>query len=49
MAYLNLLYRRKADQVESPAERETLVKKADGLVEKVKEIKQRKMEEAPAR
>ncbi len=49
MAYLNLLYRRKADQVESPTEREALVKKADELVEKVKEIKQRKMEEAPAK
>ncbi len=44
MAYLNLLYRRKADQVATPEERDTLIKKADELVEKVKEIKQRKME-----
>jgi tetratricopeptide (TPR) repeat protein len=44
MAYLNLLYRRKADQVESLEERENLQKQADALVEKVKEIKQRKME-----
>ncbi len=44
MAYLNLLYRRKADQVASTEEREALLKQADDLVEKVKAIKQRKME-----
>jgi len=48
MAYLNLLYRRKADQVASPQEREALLKEADELVEKVKEIRQKKSE-APAR
>lgn len=44
MAYLNLLYRRKADMVESAEERATLLKQADDLVDKVKEIKQRRME-----
>ncbi len=44
MAYLNLLYRRKADMVVSADEREALIKQADELVDKVKEIKQRKME-----
>lgn len=44
MAYLNLLDRRKADMVASNEERENLLKQADALVEKVKEIKQRKME-----
>ncbi len=48
LAYLNLLLRRKADQVASLEERDTLLKRADALVEKVKEIKQRKME-APAK
>ncbi len=48
MAYLNLLYRRKADQVASMDERDNLQRQADALVDKVKEIKQRKME-APAR
>jgi len=48
MAYLNLLYRRKADMVASPDDREALIKQADELVDKVKEIKQRKME-APAK
>jgi tetratricopeptide (TPR) repeat protein len=45
MAYLNLLYRQKADAVESAAEREELRKKADDLVEKVKEIKQKRLEQ----
>lgn len=49
MAYLNLLYRRKADMVVSSDERENLLKQADELVDKVKEIKQRKMGEGPAR
>ena len=44
MAYLNLLYRRKADQVASMEERDSLQRQADALVDKVKEIKQRKME-----
>jgi len=46
MTYLNLLYRRKADIVESAGEREALLKQADDLLDKVKEIKQRKAEEA---
>ena len=45
MAYLNLLYRRKADMVESADERAALLKKADDLVDKVKEIKQRRAEQ----
>ncbi len=49
MAYLNLLYRQKADMVASADERENLFKMADDLVDKVKEIKQRKMMEAPAK
>ena len=40
MAYLNLLYRRKADTVATPAERDQLNRMADELVNKVKEIKQ---------
>jgi tetratricopeptide (TPR) repeat protein len=42
MAYLNLLYRRKADTVESADERASLVKQADDLVDKVKEVKQKR-------
>jgi tetratricopeptide (TPR) repeat protein len=44
MAYLNLLYRRKADMVESQNERTALLKQADDLVDKVKEIKQKRAE-----
>jgi hypothetical protein len=44
MTYLNLLYRRKADMVESAQEREALTKKADDLLDKVKEIKQQRAE-----
>ena len=46
MTYLNLLYRRKADMVESTAEREALTKQADDLLDKVKEIKQKRAEQA---
>ena len=46
MTYLNLLYRRKADMVESSAERDTLTKQADDLLDKVKEIKQKRAEQA---
>jgi tetratricopeptide (TPR) repeat protein len=46
MTYLNLLYRRKADMVESSAERDVLTKQADDLLDKVKEIKQKKAEAA---
>ena len=45
MAYLNLLYRRKADMVESAEEREGLKKQADDLLDKVKEIKQKRAEQ----
>jgi len=45
MAYLNLLYRRKADMVASMEERDSLLRQADELVDKVKEIKQKKMEQ----
>jgi len=46
MTYLNLLYRRKADMVESSAERDTFTKQADDLLDKVKEIKQKRAEQA---
>jgi tetratricopeptide (TPR) repeat protein len=46
MTYLNLLYRRKADMVDSTAERDSFTKQADDLLDKVKEIKQKKAEEA---
>lgn len=45
MAYLNLLYRRKADMVESSAERDDLEKQADDLLDKIKEIKQKRAEQ----
>jgi tetratricopeptide (TPR) repeat protein len=49
MAYLNLLYRRKADTVESETERAELVKQADDLIDKVKDIKQKRADQpAPA-
>jgi tetratricopeptide (TPR) repeat protein len=42
MAYLNLLYRRKADTVASTDERASLLKQADDLVDRVKEVKQKR-------
>jgi hypothetical protein len=42
MAYLNLLYRRKADIVASDAERRQLLKMADDLIDQVKEIKEKR-------
>jgi tetratricopeptide (TPR) repeat protein len=45
MAYLNLLYRRKADMATSQEERASLIKQADELVDKVKEIKQKRAEQ----
>jgi len=42
VAYLNLLDRQKADMVESPEDRNKLQADADALIDKVKEIKQRK-------
>jgi tetratricopeptide (TPR) repeat protein len=46
MAYLNLLYRQKADIVTSAEEREQLLDDADRLVDRVREIKQKQMEAA---
>lgn len=45
MAYLNLLYRRKADTVDYQDEREELLKLADDLVDRVKDMKQRRAEQ----
>ena len=45
MTYLNLLLRRKADMVESAAERDALTKQADDLLDKVKELKQKRAEQ----
>src|SRR6266404_539492 len=45
MAYLNLLYRRKAGMVEYADERANLKKQADELIDKVKEIKQKRAEQ----
>jgi hypothetical protein len=44
MAYLNLLYRQKADMESTPQAREADLKLADELVDKVKAIKQKQME-----
>jgi tetratricopeptide (TPR) repeat protein len=44
MAYLNLLLRRKADEAAAADQRASLLKEADALVDKAKEIKQKKME-----
>ena len=45
MAYLNLLYRRKADTVPTQAEREQLLQIADDLIDEVKDIKQKRVEQ----
>jgi len=45
MAYLNLLYRRKADVVATPSEREDLLLMADYLIDSIKEIKQKRAEQ----
>jgi tetratricopeptide (TPR) repeat protein len=42
MAYLNLMYRQKADMVVTAAERGELLKQADDLVDRVKAIKQQR-------
>ena len=47
MAYLSLLLRRKADMAESARERADLQKQADDLLDKVKEIKQKRASQAP--
>jgi tetratricopeptide (TPR) repeat protein len=48
MAYLNLLYRQKADMSLSPAERDDLLKQADELMDKSKQIKQKKGSATPS-
>jgi len=47
MAYLNLLYRRKADVVDNQVDRDELIDMADDLVEKVKDIKTKRADEPP--
>jgi len=42
MAYLNLLYRQKADMTADPQERDDLIRQADALVDQVKQIKQKR-------
>jgi len=44
MAYLNLLYRQKADMESSTEARDADIKQADNLVDQVKAIKQKRME-----
>lgn len=44
MAYLNLLYRQKSDMETTPEARDADVEKANDLVDRVKAIKQRKMQ-----
>jgi tetratricopeptide (TPR) repeat protein len=48
MAYLNLLYRQKADTETSASAREDDIKQANDLVEKVKAIKQKKANLSPS-
>jgi len=48
MAYLNLLYRQKADTESSASARDEDLKQADDLVDKVKAIKQKKANISPA-
>jgi len=43
LAYLNLLYRQKADQFSTRSEREEYLQMADDLIDKVKETKVKKM------
>ena len=47
MAYLSLLYRRKADAVASEPERDQWNEMADDLLDKLKEIKQKRIESLP--
>jgi hypothetical protein len=48
MAYLNLLYRQKADMETSKEARDTDLQQADDLVERVKAIKQKKANLTPS-
>jgi tetratricopeptide (TPR) repeat protein len=45
MTYLNLLYRQKADMVASPQEREDYLNRANTLLEQVKVIRQKRLEQ----
>lgn len=45
MAYLNLLYRRKADVVDNQVDRDKLIDMADDLVEKVEDIKTKRADD----
>jgi tetratricopeptide (TPR) repeat protein len=45
MAYLNLLYRRKADTVDYQNERDALLRMADDLIDRVKNIKMKRAEQ----
>jgi hypothetical protein len=45
MAYLNLLYRKKADAVPTQAEREQLLQIGDELVDEVKDIKEKRVKQ----
>jgi len=47
LAYLNLLYRQKADTVANTSERKQFLKTADELVDRVKEIKQQRAQAQP--
>jgi hypothetical protein len=47
MAYLNLLYRQKADTETTPAARDADLQQADDLVDRVKAIKQKKANISP--
>ena len=47
MAYLNLVYRQKADMETAPSARDADLQEADNLVERVKAIKQKKSNIAP--
>jgi hypothetical protein len=47
MAYLNLMYRQKADTETTPQARDADVKMADDLIEKVKAIKQHRLDNPP--
>ncbi len=45
LTYLNLVYRRKADMVDSTEERDALTKQADDLLDQVKAIKQKRAQQ----
>jgi len=49
MAYLSLLYRLKADQVDSPDDRKQYIRMADGLVHKAKQAKMETQQSPPRR